>query len=55
MTRHTELGVESGQEVRQQDVGLLQGAGSRQPEFTDQAVLEGAQGLLIVGQQSDEG
>ena len=29
LSRHTELGVESGQEVRQQDVGLLQRAGSR--------------------------
>ena len=40
--RHTELRVETGQEVPQHGVGLVDGRGSRQPEFADQPVLEGA-------------
>ena len=40
--RHTELLVEPGQEFPQHCVGLGDGGGSRQPEFADQAVLEGA-------------
>ena len=34
--------VETGQEVPQRGVGLVDGRGSRQPEFADQPVLEGA-------------
>ena len=40
--RHTELLVEPGQEFLQHSVGLINGDGSRQPEFADQPVLEGA-------------
>ena len=38
--RHTELLVEPGQEFLQHGAGLVDGGGARQPEFTDQPVLE---------------
>ena len=42
LRRHAEPVVESGQEVPQHGVGLVDGGSVRQPEFADLPVLEGA-------------